>query len=291
MTSMTGFGRGEVEVGGAKYRVEVSSVNRKQLDVVVSLPRDMQALEGRVRALVGEVVARGRVQVVVRVRSESPTGVRLRIDEGLARAYAEGFGRLSEALGREMGWGAAELLRAPGVFELELAELEVEDEWQGIELALVEALGGLVRMRGSEGERLLGELEGLLGRLGEVLGRVGQLAPGVVERYRERLRERLGEAGVGLDLDDERVTRELGFYAERCDVREELVRGLSHAAELAAALGRPGPVGRELDFLCQELGREFNTMGVKANDAALSRLVVDGRMLLEQIREQVQNVE
>ena len=290
MKSMTGFGRGEASAEGTTVRVEVASVNRKQGDVSVNLPRELADLEAGVRSAVAERVSRGRVNVkVILDRGAEGSTVALQVNEELAAAYLKALEGVSGGL--KIQFAPADLLRAPGVFTLEETALAVEAVKPLVDEALGKALEGHDGMRSAEGEELKKDIAGRLGELRRLAGEVAGLAPEVSERYRTNLVRRLEEAGLGIDLDDERVLKEVGIFAERCDISEELTRLESHLGQFEGYLERGEPVGREMDFLAQELNREVNTIGSKANSAEIAKRVVAAKAEVEKVREQVQNVE
>jgi len=291
MKSMTGFGRGEAQAGGLAYRAEVSSVNRKQTDIVVGLPRELAPLEIRVRELVSRHVSRGRVNVNINIGAAEGSAGTVQVDENLAAQYFEALKGLGDKLAIAGLENTLDPLRAPGVVTLGETVPEADDAWPVIHQALETALADLVAMRAAEGEHLCGDLVGKLERLQELVADIAARAPGVTERYRENLHKRLNGTGLEIDLDDERVLREIGLYSERSDISEEITRLGSHFAQCSNYFESEEAVGRSLDFLSQEINRELNTIGSKANDAAIAQLVVEAKTELEKIREQVQNVE
>lgn len=288
---MTGFGRGQAATQAWRASVEISAVNRKQAEVVVQLPREIAALEARVRKAVQEVVSRGRVQVAVTMERAEGAAVAIRVDAALARAFHRAFVELGEAIGGEVLPVAADYLRQPGILTLGGGEADAEEAWLAIEPALADALAALAVMRASEGEHLKEDFLARLESLAEFAGRIAAVAPARPQRQRELLLKRLRDAGLELDPADERVVKELALFADRCDVSEELTRLDSHFAKFREYLAAAEPPGRALDFLCQEMFREFNTIGSKANDAGIAHMIVEAKTELEKIREQVQNVE
>ncbi len=291
MKSMTGFGRGEVVAGGWRFAVEMAAVNRKQSDISLNLPREWQEVEAPLRQLVAEKVSRGRVNVSVSVERTAGPQQAVRVDEALARHYAEAMASLAQSLGQPLPLTAGDLLRAPGVVTLESSAVSCTDMWPQLEQAAQKALAALEKFRAAEGAALKKDLEGRLAALREVHGGISAHAPKVTAHHRTALQRRLAEAGLPLPLDDERLLREIALFAERCDVSEELARFACHLDQCTSALAAGEPAGRTLDFLCQELHRELNTMGSKANDAAIAHLVVAGKGEVEKLREQVQNIE
>jgi len=293
MKSMTGFGRGEATTkGGLLVRVEIAAVNRKQTDIVVGLPRDLNELEARVREIVNAAVSRGRINVSVACQAANGGGTTtLSVNEALAAQYQDAIAQLNRRFGTAVVLEAGDLLRAPGVFALSEIAVSPEDVWPALEQALGKALAAMVKERTREGTQLRDDL---LAR-GEALMReaaaITKLAPDVVRNYRAALGKRLADAGLPIDLADERLVREIALHADRSDLSEELTRLGIHYKQFQKYVKSREPVGRAMDFLCQELNRELNTIGSKANNAAIAQHVVNAKSELEKIREQVQNVE
>ncbi len=288
---MTGFGRGTGHTATWQATVEASSVNRKQAEIVVQLPREAQELESRVRKAVLDRVSRGRVQVTVRLEAASDALPEVQVNVALAKALHQALGELGTALGEELRPKAGDYLRQSGILTLSEGQIDAEAAWQAIEPALDEALGAMIAMREAEGAHLITDFLARLATLERFAATIAVEAPGRPLRQRELLTKRLRDAGLEIDLDDERVLRELALFADRCDISEELTRLHSHFAKFRDYLQGSEPAGRPLDFLCQELFREFNTIGSKANDAGIAQTVVEAKTELEKIREQVQNLE
>ncbi len=289
MNSMTGFGRGEAVSDGVLWRVEISSVNRKQLEIVIHLPREIADLETALRNKLATKLSRGRVQVSITADHGSAGDAVLRVDETLARQYAAQVQRLSTQLGFTST--ASDITRWPGVFTLEQGERSTEKSQPFIEKAVDAALAQLLAMRQTEGANLKTDISRRLDALAAMLKTAQDMSPKITTRHRDALRQRLADAGTPLPLDDERLVKEIALFADRCDISEEVTRAESHIQQFHAYMNAAEPAGRALDFLSQELFREFNTMGSKANDAALAQTVVQSKTELEKIREQVQNIE
>lgn len=288
---MTGYGHGQSVSNGSKYTVELNSVNRKQSDVVVTLPRELNELEPRVRDTINTEISRGRLTVVISVHHSTTSAPKIALDTGLARSYYQAMLDLQRDLGAAGEVSIESVLRAPGVLRMAEEQVTVEEAWPHVEPALKEALHELVAMRESEGKHLAKDLIKRLKIVREAAHQIREFQPGSVKKYREALHERVQRAGIELPLDDERLVKEVIFFAEKCDVTEELTRLDSHFAQFAHHLRKPEPVGRTLEFVCQEIGREFNTVGAKANDVEISKLVVICKSEMEKIREQIQNIE
>ena len=288
---MTGYGRGEADHAGKKISVELNSVNRKQSDIVINLPRDLAMLEPRIRQAINEKVSRGRMNVVVGLQ-EGTNGVSaLALDTALARSYHNAMLTLQKELSAPGEITIGTILQAPGVMRSPEHTMDADDAWPIVQRALNTALGDLVKMREREGKHLAKDLIHRLKTLRKEIKEVRALYPDVVKKYRSVLRERLEKAGLDLALDDERLLKEVTIFADRSDISEELTRLESHLAQFAHHLRKNEPVGRTLEFITQEIFRELNTLGAKSNDAQISQHVVACKSELEKIREQIQNLE
>ncbi len=291
MHSMTGYGRGEATTNAVRFTVELHSVNRKHIDVALSLPRALQPIEGRVREKAQARVARGRLNISITLVPAGDGAPLQVIDENLAALYADSMRRLQQKLGLGGSLQLDTVLRAPGVLLAPGQEVDAEAAWPVLERALDAALEALLAMRQTEGAALALDLKTRLQTLRDCVALVRGRAPEIPVLYRNQLLERLKAADIEVSLTDERLLRELALFADRCDISEELTRLQSHFTQMDKLLKTEGPVGRTLEFLTQEIAREFNTLGVKSNDASISHWVVAGKAELEKIREQVQNIE
>ena len=291
MNSMTGYGRGEAARGGAKFTVEISTVNRKQAELSLYLPRELDALESRARDEINTKVSRGRIAARVQWVNKSGERAQVEIDRNLAKEYSKEYRKLATdlKLGGEVSLDT--ILRAPGVLQTSEEELDVESLWAPLRKAVRAALKELLAMRAREGANLKMDLQKRIEALQKSVQAVKRQAPKTVRRHREALLDRLNQSGLDLKLDDERVLKEVALFADRIDITEELTRLESHFGQFVDYAKAKGPVGRTLDFLSQEMNREVNTIGSKANDPVISRLVVTMKSELEKFREQVQNVE
>jgi uncharacterized protein (TIGR00255 family) len=291
MRSMTGYGRGQSIHEGSKFSVELNSVNRKQSDVVVTLPRELSELEPRMRDMINSEVSRGRLNVVVAIHRSTRSGAPLALDAALARSFYRSMLELQKELGASGEVTIDAVLRAPGVLRPAEEELAIDEAWPHVEAALKEALRDLVKMREHEGKHLAKDLIKRLKLVRTSVRKIRALQPAVIKRYRQSLHDRIARAGIDLPLDDERLVKEVIFFAEKSDITEEMTRLESHFAQFAHHLRKQEPVGRTLEFMSQEIGREFNTLGAKANDVEISQLVVTCKAEMEKIREQIQNIE
>lgn len=290
MKSMTGYGRATGAVGGLSLAVQVSSVNRKTLDLTVSLPEEWESLEPAVLELVRKFAARGKVHVDIELTGDKSVASAT-WDEAVA---AEALNRL-EAFAARRGVPfepTAELLwQVANAQKRSTALPSAEAAHPAVTENLTAALRAFAAMRAKEGEALFVDFI----RRSEVLHRlvesIAARAPLVPANYREQLMKRLREAGLELDVNDERVLREIALFADRCDTTEEVTRLRSHFEQFSTLLKSDAEIGRKAEFLLQEIGREVNTIGSKANDLAIARAVIELKNELERVREQMANVE
>ncbi len=289
--SMTGFGEGSASIGGIRVTVEISSVNRKQLDVNISLPRNLITLDAQVQGLVRKEFSRGRISGMVRVEAADGSAGAVKIDAQLATQYVEGLRKIAKKLKLPDDLGAETLARLPGLVSIEQENLDADHVTAVLGQAMAKALRGLAKMRLAEGKALEKDLRNRLSLLEERMKGIKELSAHVVKSYREKLFQRLEDAGLEDLAADERMVKEIALFADRCDISEELTRLKSHLGQARKLLRSAEPVGRTFDFLCQELFREINTVGSKANEMEITRQVVGFKTELERIREQVQNVE
>lgn len=291
MRSMTGYGHGETDHNGTKFTVELNSVNRKQSDIVINLPRDLISLEPQIRQTINENISRGRTNVVVSYHNGSSAPRQLALDVDLARSYHDAMRALQKELNAPGEITIGAILQAPGVMRTPEESFDSSAAWPAIERALRAALNELIKMREREGKHLAKDLIRRLKAMRKQIKEIRGLHPDVVKKYRAALLERIQKAGLPIGTDDERLVKEVSFFADRSDVSEELTRVESHLAQFAHHLRRHEPVGRTLEFITQEIFRELNTLGAKANDAGISQRVVACKAELEKIREQIQNLE
>jgi uncharacterized protein (TIGR00255 family) len=292
MRSMTGYGRGEVAKDGFKFTVELNSINRKQSDISINLPKELVELEPRIRDEINAHLSRGRINVVLAFhRSSAKAEEQVELDTALAKAYHRAIQKLQKEMKLNGSLTLDTILRAPGVMKIAESALDAESVWSNVETALRKAISGLVKMREKEGKFLANDLTERLSLLEAGLALIRKSAPEIVTRYREQLRARIKDAGLDVPMDDERLVKEVVFFADRCDISEEITRLGSHFSQFHDCLKSNEPVGRTLDFLAQEMGREINTIGSKANAAEISQQVVKMKAELEKIREQIQNIE
>lgn len=288
---MTGFGSGEILAATGRFMVEVRSVNHRFCEILVRLPRDLSVLEERIRSLVQASVLRGRIDVAIIRENQGKRPRTVKTDLDLATAYVSALNDLKRALSLSGTLDLADLISLPDLIKIEEEKEDPEALWQAVADGVKVALDRLIAMREAEGARLASDLLQRVGRLGEDIAGVEARAPEVVQEYHTRLSRRVKELAGTVPVDAARLATEVAVFADRSDVTEEVTRFRSHLAQFQATLATDGAVGRKLEFIVQELGRETNTIGSKANDLEITRRVISMKSDLESLREQIQNVE
>ena len=290
---MTGYGRGESAQNGYKAIVEISSVNRKQCEISLSLPRELETLESRIRDILNRSISRGRCSVRISLHlSEEVSLNHVRLNKALARHYYEELKQLVSALGLPDPVTLDHIVRAPGIVQLDENTEDIEKFWGTIERALQQAIQSLIKMREREGSHLLKDLTERVTVMRKSINRVQKRAPLVIKAYRKNLEAKIMDACQDkFKMDEQRLLQEILLYSDKTDVSEEITRLNSHMAQFQDCVKSKEPVGRMLDFLAQEINREINTLGSKANDTQISKEVIMLKAELEKFREQVQNVE
>ena len=291
LRSMTGFGRGEYLGRLKQVTVEIKAVNHRFSEVQVRLPYQYAMLEERVRKLVLNYFSRGRIDVVIKLENTSGKQRELQVDKDLAVTYYKKIEELAVAIGIPCEVNVVQIAQFPEVLVLREPEEEMEIIWQDILPALQKAVDVLLQMREKEGWKLKEDLVRRIQTLQQIHSKILQKSPQVVEIYRQKLATRLQEVLPEGQIDEERLALEVALLADKCNLDEELVRLNSHFMQFAQALEEDTAVGRKLDFLLQEMNREVNTIGSKANDVEITQAVVALKSELEKIREQVQNIE
>jgi uncharacterized protein (TIGR00255 family) len=291
--SMTGFGRGSASAEGLSITVEVKTVNHKHLNVSINGSRSYPELETQLRSLLQSAFDRGAVQVSFSLERDGSLRPSVELDSELASSYLRALRSLERELEEPAGPKLPLLVAVPGVLELREPELERDLSARLLGEAVARAIAAVQELRQTEGKTLSEEIRGRLETLRQKLRQVEPLGRESVAYHRERLSERVREllAGSGVAVPEDRLELEIVLLADKSDVSEEIGRLRSHLEQFEALLGRDDAVGRRLDFLCQEMAREANTIGSKCQDARLAQLVVEMRAEIERIREQVQNLE
>lgn len=292
MKSMTGFGSAEQHRDGKTFRVEMRSVNHRFLEISIRMPREFSALEDRIKKKVQEKVKRGRIDIYITIGMTESVSSSLRVNWGLASEYMKVYDEMSRRFGRDEPISIVELLRLPEVVKLEEEPSEAETWADPLLSAVGLACDQLMAMRETEGKQLVADLFSRIEKLNNWLSFIKKHAPQVVEEYRERIHRRMAEfLDNRAEIDEARLLNEVAIFAERADIEEEITRLSSHCLQFVDNLHLDEPVGRKLDFLLQEMNREINTIGAKANDLQIGQWVVEIKSELEKMKEQVQNIE
>lgn len=291
MNSMTGYGRGECIEGDLKIVAEIKAVNHRYSEIIIKQPRQYLALEEQIKKLLASQIKRGRIEVFIKAQLAEGAKANVGLDQEKAVQYHRDLSLLAERLGENYQLDIYQLVALPGVVVEEEKEEDLKAVWPVLKQALEEAMAQHMAMRRTEGERIredmLDKLSGLKRMTADISSRSGE----VLAAYRLKLRTRITELADGIEINEERLAQEVAYFAEKSCIDEELVRLSSHFAQFEQIVSAQGDIGRKLDFLVQEMNRETNTIGSKANDLTIAQLVVDMKSELEKIREQVQNVE
>lgn len=289
--SMTGFGQGEAGDDKFFVQVEVKAVNHRYLDLFFRIPKQYNRLEETVRSTIARRIARGRLEVVLSLEEFGDQERNVLTNRALLQGYLQGLKAIKAELGSDEPICLSHVISLPGLLEVDEPPTDWEDLHKIVVLATNSALDGLEAMRASEGRRLFEDLQEKILLIENLRQGVAQTAPQVMVDYKNRLRERLGELLDGTTITEERFLGEVAIFADRCSIDEELVRLKSHLQQFQETLSSTESVGRKLDFLIQEMNREVNTIGSKANNVHIAGLVVNMKSELEKIREQIQNIE
>lgn len=291
MNSMTGFGRCEIVRDGRLLEMEIKTVNHRFLDLSIRTPRFMGCHEQELRDVLKSYLRRGHVEVFVRYASERDDATKAILDTAQVQAYADAAKQISQMLDIENDLSVSNILAVPDILSCEPSESEIE----AIGVLLVEAARKaceqVVSARENEGLRLWEDIEGRLDKLWEITNVIEKKEPVLVAEYQLRLSERLKELMDSLPVDETRVAQEVAIFADRANVTEEITRIRAHLTQLRELSDAEGAQGRNMDFIVQELNREFNTIGSKSQDTDVTRAALDGKAEVEKIREQVQNIE
>ena len=288
--SMTGYGRAQQKIGPRDITVEIKSVNHRYFEFSSKTPRNCGYLEERLKTYLQEQVARGKVEANVFMQVTEGDATEVELNRDLAAAYVNALRSVTELDLRD-DLTLSSLARFPDIFTVRRQQENEDEVWQAVKTVADEALGKFVSMREAEGQRLTEDILSRLAEVEKLVGLVEERSPQTVEAYRERLASKIQEVLADRQIDETRIITEAAIFADRVAVDEETVRLHSHIAQFKEILESGGCVGRKLDFLVQELNREANTIGSKAQDAQMARIVVALKSNIEKIREQIQNLE
>ncbi|HHT62806.1 MAG: YicC/YloC family endoribonuclease [Bacillota bacterium] len=289
--SMTGYGRGESFSSDKKVTVEAKSVNHRFLEIVVRMPKQLLPLEDRLKKVVQAKIARGRVDIFLTLEETESKKRLVKVDKELSLAYYNALRELAETCHIPEKFDLEYLSQLPGVLNIEDEEEDLEAVWPLVQEGVEKAIQDLVTMRTAEGEKLADDLKKRKDIISGYVVLIKERSPFVVQEYQEKLTQRVKELLGEIELDESKLANEVAFFADRASISEELVRLNSHLDQMSDMLSGDEAVGRKLDFLVQEMNREINTIGSKANELIIARYVVEVKSELEKVREQVQNLE
>ena len=287
---MTGFGRGKYENEGRTYTVEIKSVNHKYSDINVRLPRFLNSVEDKIRKRVAEVISRGKIDIFVSFENYSSQGTTIRINKELAKEYIKELKSLAEESDLRFDLNVIDVSKFPEILKL---EDEDNDELIGQEVmvALDLALENFVLMRESEGQKLIEDIERRIYLIQEKVNEVTKYSSTLVEEYMARLQTRVNELLAPGVVDEARLMQEIVIFSDKSSIEEELTRLKSHISQFLELIKQSSPIGKKIDFLIQEINREVNTIGSKANSLDITNKVIEIKTEVENIREQIQNIE
>ena len=289
--SMTGYGRSQKILNGRDILVEIRSVNHRYYEYSSRIPRAYNYIDEKLKVLLKSKISRGKVDISVSVNNIEGRDTEVAINIGVAEGYVNALRSVADELRVADDITLSKLIKLPDIFNIRKAVDDEEEVWSDVNEVAAEALDKFVSMRETEGEKLRNDVLEKSDFILEMVGKVEEISPRTVEIYREKLYKKLSEILGSKDIDQQRLITEAAIFAEKIAVDEETVRLRSHISQLRELVNSDESIGRKLDFIVQEMNREVNTIGSKAQDLNITKLVVDMKAELEKIREQIQNIE
>lgn len=289
--SMTGFGREHIVANGREIIVEIRSVNHRYYEFTARTPRSYGYLDEKLKAFLKNGITRGKVEVSVSIYNQEGTDAQIELNEPVASGYLNALRGSAEKLGLEDDLTLNSIIRLPDVFTVVKKTDDEEVIWNEVKAVAQVALDRFVEMRNTEGVKMYDDISSRLDFIEQTVGKIEQQSPNVSESYRDRLYAKIKEVIQDRNIDEQRVLTEVAIFSEKVAIDEETVRLRSHISQFRDLINSNEPVGRKLDFLVQELNREVNTIGSKAQDLSITKMVVDLKSEIEKIREQIQNIE
>lgn len=288
--SMTGFGRARAQSQSCSVNVEIKTVNHRFSEYNIRMPRQLLKIEDKIKKALNEHIRRGRIEVFISLEGQGVTSRKLQVDWNLIQEYFQFIKEAQNKYGIEGSITLEDLLGRSDLVHIEESETDNAELDQLVLAAVEEAVIQLKQMRLAEGLELKRDLLDIIAEIQNHLADLQTYAPSVVQLYKDRLTKRMQEFANG-QVDETRLVTEVAIFSEKADINEEITRLKSHIGQFVQTLNELDPIGRKLDFLVQEMNRETNTIGSKANDANIARIVVEIKSLLEKVKEQVQNIE
>ncbi len=291
LRSMTGYGRSQKILNGRDILVEIRSVNHRYYEYSSRIPRAYAYIDDKLKALLKSGISRGKVEVSVTINNIEGKDTEIAINKGVAEGYVKALRSVAEELGLKDDLALSNLTKLPDVFTIQKTPDNEEEIWSDVSQVASEALERFVSMRITEGEKLRSDILEKADFILTMVAKVEELSPKTVENYRNRLYQKLSEVLEDKNVDEQRIVTEAAIFSEKVAVDEETVRLRSHIGQLKTMLSSEETIGRKLDFIVQEMNRETNTIGSKAQDLDITKIVVDVKAEIEKIREQIQNIE
>lgn len=289
--SMTGFGRAQETVDGMTVTVELKSVNHRYFEFTAKVPRTYGFLEEKLKSFLNARISRGKMECYVSIENLEESDMEVLVNPSLAKGYVDALRTLSETFGLKEDYSAISIAKFPDVLTLRKAPADEEKIWNAVQKVTELAVERFVTMRETEGEKLRADILSKADTILEHVAFVESRSPQTVREYHEKLRQRMEELLENTQVDEQRLLTEAAIFADKVAVDEETVRLRSHISQLREFLDADEPIGRKLDFLVQEMNRESNTIGSKAQDVEIAKRVIAIKAEVEKIREQVQNIE
>ncbi len=282
---------GNMKLIGRSYLVEIKSVNHKYSEISIKLPKNLSFLEDKIRKSVLNNISRGKIDVSVSFTNISSKGINIKINQELAIQYLKEINELAEKTELKSSINVMDITRLPEVLAIQNDDEDEEQLWCEIKIALDDAINNFIEMRTAEGSRIAEDLERRLKLISENVEKISNASTGLVEEYVVKLEERIKELLKTDVVDQSRLAQEVVIFSDKCSVQEEITRLKSHLNQFLATIQKEEPVGKKLDFIVQEMNRETNTIGSKANNLTITNLVIETKTIIEDIREQIQNIE
>lgn len=291
LKSMTGYGRTQKVLNGRDILVEIRSVNHRYYEYSSRVPRTYSYIDEKLKSLLKQKVSRGKIDVNVSINNIEGRDTEIAVNKGVAEGYVNALRSIAEELNLEDDIKLSKLIKFPDIFNVQKTPDDEEQVWNDVAETAGEAIDKFLAMREKEGEKLRADVLEKTALILEMVGRIEEISPQTTENYRKRLYQKISELLESKDIDNQRILTETAVFAEKIAVDEETVRLRSHISQLTELLDTGDAIGRKLDFIVQEMNREVNTIGSKAQDLNITKLVVDIKAELEKIREQIQNIE
>ena len=291
MKSMTGFGRGNYENNGRQYNIEIKSVNNRYCDINIKMPRNLSYLEETIKKEITNKVSRGKIDVFISFNNNSDVGKNIKLNTDMAKKYISELKKMVAEENIIDNINVMDVSKLPDVLNITVDEEAEEILKEELLKALDIALENFIETRTKEAEKIKVDLKNRVSKISETVDKISNLSTGLIDDYIVKLETRIKEILKTNVVDEARLAQEVVIYADKCSVQEEITRLKSHIVQFLDLVEVNGPIGKKIDFLIQEMNRETNTIGSKANNLEITNLVVDTKTELENIREQIQNIE